>query len=566
MSVTVVRSEPSYGYLVLKERRRFVYCCEGCGYEYDSGPNLETHIRSNHQEVFRTDFGSTSTGNVSKNRCEPYAGKSNNFKELFVDADSKLGGVVVNSQKQAEIFILKMDHFEDLFDLLSLKDLGKLSKTCKRMEFIVGFYIKTNYAATNFDLNSSGIHASENYEMAEIKFNGCSSYLRKLVFSYLEFYRFNCIKKKSEQTVVVIPRMTANQFQSLNEILLAEVRFTDDGISRIKSILGQLNTVKLYLCAFVSNDDEFYEKFLQYCTSIKRLCIEADHDTPFIGADNNWLQQKYPTLEHLELTTHICFNKEINELQTFFQQNPNLKTFSTSVDILLANRNIFATTELKLEVLCIEICEFKNRMNISFQEVLVLCPKFLNELEERGMFQQLHLHFSTINEDSFNQEIVNKLVSLNRLTKLFLSEMENGTDLSVLVDLKELGIGEISEITNKEGLVENLRNLEFLQLTYATVDDIMPFIRFLPKLNTIVMFNFKGNGTYVLEIEKLNEVRSNLDKARKITIYVEERVYLATKWTKNGTSSSLIEIKRGTSYEALKNNFDYFQNYEVAFF
>ena len=63
-----------------------------------------------------------------------------------------------------------------------------------------------------------------------------------------------------------------------------------------------------------------------------------------------------------------------------------------------------------------------------------------------------------------------------------------------------------------------------------------------------------------LNIEELNEERSKMDNARKVTVYVQEAVYLAVKWTKNRTEWHLIEIKRGSSYDALNHNFDYWMN------
>ena len=62
-----------------------------------------------------------------------------------------------NDQSHAEIFKLKMDDFEEIFDWLSLKDLVALSQTCKRMQHIVGYWMKTNYAAVKFGSGKDGI-------------------------------------------------------------------------------------------------------------------------------------------------------------------------------------------------------------------------------------------------------------------------------------------------------------------------------------------------------------------------------------------------------------------------
>lgn len=85
-------------------------------------------------------------------------------------------------------------------------------------------------------------------------------------------------------------------------------------------------------------------------------------------------------------------------------------------------------------------------------------------------------------------------------------------------------------------------NLLTIQFTFAILDEIIPFIRYLPKLQTIVVFRLKKHyfddhkdTAIILKTEKLNEERLKLSNARKITIFVEEMVYLKVKWAKNRT-------------------------------
>lgn len=65
--------------------------------------------------------------------------------------------VIANDQPQADIFKLEIDHFEELFDYLSLEHLVALAESCKRMQFIVGYYIKMNYAGIQPYFRSDGI-------------------------------------------------------------------------------------------------------------------------------------------------------------------------------------------------------------------------------------------------------------------------------------------------------------------------------------------------------------------------------------------------------------------------
>lgn len=100
-----------------------------------------------------------------------------------------------------------------------------------------------------------------------------------------------------------------------------------------------------------------------------------------------------------------------------------------------------------------------------------------------------------------------------------------------------------------------LINLQFIQFTYAKADEILPFICYSPKMDTIVVFRLDKSDENTLNIAKLHKERSKLINTRKITIHVEERVYLAAKWIKNQTNYRLIEIKRGASFGELNQNF-----------
>ncbi|XP_055303250.1 uncharacterized protein LOC129568935 [Sitodiplosis mosellana] len=428
--------------------------------------------------------------------------------------------VIRNNQSQAEIFKLKIDHFEELFDWLSLNNLVALSKTCKRMQRIAGYYIKTTYAAVKFNCFFTSIY------VRDLKMDELSSYMKKLAYD-------QCL-------IEHVRHMRADQFKSVTEIRLRNVTFSDVGISRIKEILGQLETVKLINPRFTSPNQEFYVSFLQYCTNVKKLCIQS-MKIPIVGRDNGWLLRQYPTLEHFELTYYEYGNRTVDELAEFFEQNTNIKTFATNTDIILKHKNIFKNTKAKWDVLSVQwnsIFKFDWSLDI------------LNELHERGLFRQLHVYFD---ESYLDQGTVNGLTSFNGLTKLFIGPMKNGIDLSPLIGLKQLHILMTDNITNKSILAETLVNLEFIQFVDARVDDIHPFIRFSPNLTKISVCHLKEKDGHTLNIEQLNKERSKLSNARKVTIYVEEHVYLAVKWAKNQTNRGFIEIKRSASCDTLNH-------------
>ncbi|XP_055303244.1 uncharacterized protein LOC129568928 [Sitodiplosis mosellana] len=454
-----------------------------------------------------------------------------------MSVESASADVIPNDQPQAEIFKLKIDHFEELFDWLYLKDLVALSKTCKRMQRIVGYYIKTTYAAIKFNCTSDGIERG--YQ--GFKLTGLSSFLKKLTFHNLEY----------------VPIMEADQFKSLTEILLPTDVLTDAGISRIKGILGQLETVKLCFPLSLDDNKDIYGDFLKYCTNVKELCIQGSSNSCLVGADNSWLLREYPTLEHFELTMDKDETGPIDELSTFFERNTHIKRFATNVEMILANSDTFKTIPAKWDVLIVRFCN-TNTFNPS--------RDLLNELYERGRFNEVHVYFRTLFPYTyFDQASVNELTSFKGLTKLYVQGIENDTDLSRLITLKQFYIHRAYKIANTKTLATKLFNLEFIHFCYASdVRDIVPFICHSPKLTKIVVFRLEEDpDELILNLVQLNKERSKLPNARKVTIYVEEHVYLAVKWTINQTS--LIEIKRGSSYDTLNHSFDYMDNPDNTF-
>lgn len=100
-----------------------------------------------------------------------------------------------------------------------------------------------------------------------------------------------------------------------------------------------------------------------------------------------------------------------------------------------------------------------------------------------------------------------------------------------------------------EMLAEKLMNIERLYLCKEYEIEILVFMKSLRNLKKIKLFYFVR--TEILQLEMLNRAREELAGAQKVTIYVPDAIFLATKWaTKNGTTNfSLIEMKRSSSYE-----------------
>lgn len=480
---------------------------------------------------------------------------------------------------QAMICKLKLDHYEKLFDWLSLEDILMLGQTCNRMKRIVGQYIKTHYAGAPIECYIYEIELRCLLDNP-IKLNWLIPFVKKLEFYQLEE------KKGKFGKIKYIRHMKANQYKSLTEIHLRGTHplrrgewtamdsfiLTTKGISRMKEILGRLETIRLDSpCFCIEKNQDFYESFLQFCTNLKKLYIlVAMEDKPthayaggtrLIGVDNRWLLRRYPTLEHFELTVQFSAstNFEIDELRTFFDQNTRIKTFATNVEIILANSDTFKSTTAKWDVLSI-LFEHKEKFNSS--------RDLLNDLRERSLFKESHFYFHECFE--FDHEMINQLISVNDSTTLFVQKCECSIDLSPLNNLKHLFV--IFPDKHMKAMAKSLVNLEFIQFKSADVIDLIPFIRYLPKLTTIIVFCTRRSDAYKIinttpTLAELNEERSKLTNARKLTVYVEERIYLAMRWTNINTNQSFIEIKRCESFDPM-NCYNFFwvgENYQYRF-
>lgn len=256
-------------------------------------------------------------------------------------------------------------------------------------------------------------------------------------------------------------------------------------------------------------------------------------------------------LEHLELTPRG--DARINELQQFFTINSQIKSFCTTSDCLFANRHCLMEINTKLDWL-----EVKHFMANAFHlrenefDLNAFC-RLLNQLYEREFFKCLHFYVPNVNEEFSDQ-----LILLHALEKLTIDKFTNCFNLLQLKHLKELNIFEYANARNFEQLAKNLVNLERLLLQDASYNDLLPFIQQSAKLKHVKIFakEAKQFTGHVINLIRWNKEREKLIGARKMHIYIEDNVFLATKRaTKNGNINfNMIEMRRTNS---ICWNYDY---------
>ncbi|XP_055305041.1 uncharacterized protein LOC129569872 [Sitodiplosis mosellana] len=418
------------------------------------------------------------------------------------------------------IFKLINDCCYAIFDWLPRKDLRAFGQTCKWAQRVAVDVCKMKHSAKYYEVWGDSVPETVDIESAQkIRVWGIK----------LEPYR----------------HIKAYFNQSIKEIYLVNATLSNAKVNCLKKVLYTVEYVKMDDCTINGN---FYKKVLKFCSSLKVLCIYGCQLGRSTRHPNGWLTRKYPTLQRLEVIQ--TFTRKVDELKTFFAQNPNVRSFAIDSVSLGKNLDLFKTTDVKLDVLEIRFDGNKDS--------LTELRDNLNFLHEFGVFQRLHL---------YTKRVSDKVVSLNALGKLAVvfwcaDDCEN---ISPFLDnITELSIRFNVDGSTMETTARNLVNLERVYLGAPTSEAIVSFIRHSAKLKIIKVaysFRMSNNTEDGLDLAAWNKLREKLTEARKVTMYVEEDVYLATKWATDKTDYSLIELKRGNSYDwdedLLYFDFDY---------
>lgn len=227
--------------------------------------------------------------------------------------------------QSAPIFNLIDDCCFHIFSWLSRKDLEIFGETCKWANRVIGEHHQRNYSAFEWNVTAN---------------RRLNEYIGNVMISRghsLEPYR----------------NIETNSTVSITQLGIFYNHLSRNKIEYLKETLSKLDSLKLYHCSAYG---EFYAELLNFCTSLKRLylglplgkCLDYFekthfHDGIMIGTGNDWLLRKYPTLEHLELCQPEPF--KINELKSFFDQNPNIRSFGINDTLLLKNKESLLSSE-----------------------------------------------------------------------------------------------------------------------------------------------------------------------------------------------------------------------------
>lgn len=447
------------------------------------------------------------------------------IKRLPLIPSGEHNKAVINSIRQFHeystmppIFRLTIDCFDEIFEYLPLNDLYSFGQTCRTMQKVAGEYFQRNFSTFDTICCDDGIYTKSNREGQRINISKFSRYITHIshynnIFGP-DYYVYNHI----------------DEFKSINRINFDGVAFNSDRVKYIQAILEKAEVLQVSKCSF---EDDFHENLLKFCGNLKRLNIKDD--LGYIIRTENWLLGRYPMLEYLEFKPR--WPCKIEHLYTFFEQNRNLRGFSTCSHFIWFNRYQLLQTNAKLDILHIKCI-------VNGIDMKSLC-NILNRFYERGFYRRLHLDITELDEKYCG-------LLLHGIEKLHIKHFSKHFRLASLINIKELKIFNGVNLTDMEILAKFLINLSRVRIENVNYDEFLPFIYYSAKLNVLELLPKHGehfNGG-ILNLSNLNDKRSQLDQARKVLIYVPDNIFLATKWTtKHGDINlNLIEMKRNISY------------------
>lgn len=429
-----------------------------------------------------------------------------------------------NDRTLPPIFKLSADSMDSIFEYLTLKDLHSFGQTCKLLQKVAGGYFKRNFKSADKFAGDKGIFTAYSDNKGVLNRRTQTSGFNQFI---------NCILLDNAKIGPLrYIQSLSDEFTSINEIRL--IGLSLDKVKYLRTFLSKIEILHIKRCLV---RDDFHEIFLQFCPNLKRIEMQEYLMEISNKKQNSWLQRKYPRLEHFELTPEWSY--KISELAGFIERNPKIRSFSTHSKCLWENRDDFMKTKAKLDKLEVRI--FQRNINWS---VMQKDCNLLNVLFKREFYKRLHLCIANV-----DQRCSDLLCTLNGLEVLCIRAFSECFSLPSLTTLKELAIFSGANLNEMVILAKSLVNLERFYLANATFDAILPFIRHSVHLNAI-MFLPKNNNE-IIDLFALNRERQQLTESRKVTVYVPDNIFLATKWTMQNEDFRLnaVEMKRSGAIE-----------------
>lgn len=414
---------------------------------------------------------------------------------------------------------------DDIFEWISLDDLVALNSTCKKLQQLTKNYFHRKYKMKFMKVGS--------IDGNEIHFR-CRD---RSVLNFIPFVR----------SLVVGPSIECFEYlNSKHTKDLVSISFYDIHIpaGATNAIAELIKNVEIIEFQYASFDGDFYD-VLKFCSHIKQLTIKYDfEECTQTGNINQWLLNEYPTLEHF----HWSLVPLPENLDKFFQLNPNIRSFNGSVYPAMTIIEFLINAGIKIDELHLEVIL---ELHEEDHEGIAIIRKHLDILCERNQIKSLMLQFSWCHhllDPNWRQ-----LKYLHGAYVDFPHEAGATKALSSLVHLKLLVLGINTTMSHGKAniLAKHLINLEEIYIQISSIHAIIPFMRHAKKLHKIYIYKisdkieFDGRNKGV---SSLNKIRKSLQNACKTTVLLPDKAYCEMKWQSTHLNYNLIEVKRSESH------------------
>lgn len=401
------------------------------------------------------------------------------------------------------------DCWLQIFDLLSIADILEMSKTCKKMQNICGYYLNEYLPNLLFTFREKTIFASYPYC---IQINpDYFKFVTTLTIESLYLQRLDLRTKTFFSS--------SKNFDSLKTI-----QFINNGVraADLSKISNALSCVEVLLFRGVySFNGGIAGQIEQCCKNLKKLTlINCYHGEEIFECH-------FPKLEY------FCYkpydnDSEAYELSSFLDNHKNLKHFACNWRFLWNNEDAFADTIVKIDEITIHFTDRQRDKNKTFDTFFNL----IKSLHHKKTFKWLNVSLDIFFNIYHAKEIPSYLIDLCKTVPIKNLEFLSTSGLSVIC------------------LAKNITTVENVRIPAPTVENITHFILYAENLKSIRIGNLniqpykKRNLINDLQLVKLNNERKRNPNARRIFFYMHDRTYIQAKKQVNNLNLSHIEIKR----------------------
>lgn len=385
----------------------------------------------------------------------------------------------------------------DILDWLSIDNLCAFSRTCKSFQRTAKSYFNVKYPSLAIDIGDED-------ESKPLHFRCFGDAVQHLQLSGASLDDFAFAAARVNRNLRELSFNRTNEDKKEDHI-------GKEYVDSIKNLLENVKTVCATNCIFEKGGVEY---LLTNCKNINDFGFAARKNTTYRFQFN-----KVPTLKTLD----VAFEAKANVIELL--QSLHMKRVQLD--------------ELVLSFLS----EHSGIMNEVFD--------LLDAMYANGLFRKLYVNFDT---KSLLANHANRLVTVKGLIGIVCAYRIN-TDIeghllnvAMLYDnIKYLAIHWM--FADSTIIAQRLTQLIELKFTEATMEAILPFVRYSAQLGHFHIEYVQGNR--MLNATELSSEREPLMgrlEGRHLKIYMPEKIYIKMKWSSIATRGDFVEIQREESY------------------